>query len=152
MKMKNKKLVALVVCVIALSVIVIAAGDALLSPALVLIEKQLAMKKCSVNGENVRFTAEDFDKVLCCDVEFIKLEELPDSTQGTLNMGSLKLAENQILGRADLNKLVFCPKDGVTEDASFVFSNATAGQSEICVECVIHIFLIKKMSNPLPRI
>lgn len=139
MDFKNKKLLSVILCISVLSVMCIAAGYSALSPALSHIEKQISMKKCSVDGKKVEFSSEDFDGVLCSRVEFIKIEELPDSDSGTLMMGSLKLCENQIVDRDDFDKIVYCPANDVSEDAAFVFSNATSGEAEIRVCCTVHM-------------
>ena len=139
MNLKNKKLISVIICIFTMSFICFAAGYSALSPALSHIEKQISMKKCSVEGETVTFCAEDFDKVLCSRVEFVKIEELPVSEVGTLMMGSLKLGKNQILDRDDLDKLVFCPEPGISDDTAFVFSNATAGEPEISVSCNVYM-------------
>ncbi len=148
MNIKNKNFLALLICICLLSFNCLCADEALLSPAIRHIEKQLTLKKCAIYGENVKFSKADFDGVLCSDVEFIIIEKLPDASSGKLMMNSLKLSENQIVERDDFGKMVFCPVSPEITEASFVFSNATAGEPELAVNCVIH-FLEEENRSPV---
>ena len=148
MKLINKKLIAVMLCTSFLSVSAFSTGGVLLSPAFEHIEKQISLKKCSVNGEKVSFDVTDFDGVFCSDVDFIKIEELPASAYGYLTIGSLKLGENQIVERDDFDKIVFCPAENVLDDVSFVFSNATAGEAQVSARCVVH-FLDEENKHPI---
>ena len=148
MRLINKKLIAVMLCASLLSGAVFSAGGALLSPAFEHIEKQISLKKCSINGEKVSFDATDFDGVFCSDVDFIKIEELPASAHGYLAMGSLKLGENQIVEREDFDKIVFYPAENIFDDVSFVFSNATSGEAQVSARCVVH-FLDEENRNPV---
>ncbi len=138
MNIKFKRIGVLFVCMCVLTSVCFASG-ALLSPALKHIEKQIGMKKCSLNGQAVYFEAEDFDEVFCTEVEFIKLEELPDSSQGALCIGSLRTGENQIVERKDLDRLVFHPENAACGTVSFVFSNASAGESDVSAVCTVYM-------------
>lgn len=144
----NKKTICLLICVFVMCLNCFGAGGALLSPALSHIEKQLTLKKCTVYGENVRFSKTDFDGVLCSDVDFIVIEELPEASSGKLMLSSLKLSENQIIERADFGKIVFCPSSPQISEASFVFSNATSGEPDLSVQCVIR-FLEEENRSPI---
>lgn len=137
-------------CVLILGMNCFCASGALLSPAISHIEKQFTLKKCALSGENVRFSKADFDDTLCSDVNFIMIEKLPDASSGKLMLNSLKLSENQIIERTDFGKIVFCPSGQEISQASFVFSNATANQPDISVQCIIH-FLEEENRSPVAQ-
>ena len=148
MNIKNKKLILLFLCVLMLGLNCLCVGDALLSPAIRHIEKQLTMKRCALSGETVKFNKADFDDVLCADVDFIIIEKLPEASSGKLMMNNLKLSENQIIERADFGNMVFCPTSSEVTEASFVFRNATANEPELSVNCVVH-FLEEENRSPV---
>ena len=66
MSTRSKKLAAIAVCLLSLS---LAVGAVLLSPAMTSLEKQIRLQKCGVIGTPVRFESTDFDQVLCSKVQ-----------------------------------------------------------------------------------
>lgn len=104
MSTRSKKLAAIVMCLLSLS---LAVGAVLLSPAMTSIEKQIRLQKCGIIGTPIRFESADFDQVLCTKSEFIRMDTLPTLAEGTLLVGSTPISENQLIARADFDKMTF---------------------------------------------
>ena len=136
MSTRSKKLAAIAVCLLSLS---LAVGAVLLSPAMTSLEKQIRLQKCGVIGTPVRFESTDFDQVLCSKSEFIRMDSLPTLAEGTLLVGSAPISENQLIARADYDKISFVPTDDTVRFAAFTFSNATAKQSAVEVTCAVNL-------------
>lgn len=139
MKSSTKRFLSVVGCILLLSAVCIAAGSIKISPALEQIEKSLELKKCGITGNPVRFEKSDFDGVLCMKTDFIKIESLPEASDGKLCIGNIALAENQLIAREDFDKLVFSPAHVEVCTASFSFSDATAGQPEVTAKCTVNL-------------
>lgn len=136
MSTRSKKLAAIVMCLLSLS---LAVGAVLLSPAMTSIEKQIRLQKCGIIGTPIRFESADFDQVLCTKSEFIRMDTLPTLAEGTLLVGSTPISENQLIARADFDKMTFVPTDDTIRFATFTFSNATAKQSAVEVTCAMNL-------------
>lgn len=134
---RNKRIITLVVCVFMLSAVCFAAGSTLLSPALEHIGKQIEIKKCGIINSDVRFSASDFDEVLCTKAKFIKIETLPDASCGVLSVGDVPVSVNQIIAREDFANIVFSPANDIITEASFSFSNATTGENSVTASCTV---------------
>lgn len=139
MKSSTKRFISVIFCILALSAVCIAAKSIRLSPALEEIEKQIELKKCGIAGSTVKFDEADFDGLFRTKAEFIKIESLPDSSDGKLAIGSISLAENQLIARDDFNKIIFSPAHGDVCTAAFSFSNATVGQTEVTAKCTVNL-------------
>lgn len=139
MTTQTKKSTALILCLLMLTAVCLAAGGAVLSPALMHIEKEIKLQKCGVIGTDIRFNTGDFDDVLCGKTEFIRIDTLPDPTSGTLTLGAAALAENQLVAREDFEKLRFTPAVNESCTAQFTFSDATARRNETQVHCTVNI-------------
>ena len=139
MTTNSKKIVATLLCLCLLTAMCLAAGSAVLSPALYSIEKQIKLQKCGVVNTDVHFDAQDFDGVLCEKAEFIRIDSLPDDAFGSLRLGTAALSENQLIAREDFDRLVFSPAADALGNAQFYFSNATTRQSETQVLCTVYI-------------
>ena len=137
MSNRTKKLVGAFICISAFSLAATAA--VLLSPAMPHLEKQIRLQKCGVIGTPIHFSAEDFDKVLCAKSEFIRFDSLPELTEGTLVLEVTPISQNQLVSRADFDKIAFIPTDETVQNAAFVFSNATAKQSPVEVSCSVNL-------------
>ena len=136
MSTRSKKLAAIVMCLLSFS---LAVGAVLLSPAMTSIEKQIRLQKCGIIGTPIRFESADFDQVLCTKSEFIRMDTLPTLAEGTLLVGSTPISENQLIARADFDKMTFVPTDDTIRFATFTFSNATAKQSAVEVTCAMNL-------------
>ena len=134
---RNKRIITLIVCVFMLSAVCFAAGSTLLSPALEHIGKQIEMKKCGIINSDVRFSASDFDEVLCTKAKFIKIETLPDTSCGVLSVGDVPVSVNQIIAREDFANIVFSPANDIITETSFTFSNATTGENSVTASCTV---------------
>ncbi len=134
---RNKRIIAAIVCVFTLSAVCFAASSSLLSPALKHLEKQIEMKKCGVINNDVRFSASDFDEVLCTKAQFIRIETLPDASSGTLSVGNAPISENQIIARNNFENIVFTPASDIISETTFSFSNATSGESSVTASCTV---------------
>ena len=117
----------------------VVAQKTILSPALIAIEKQLTLKKCGIMNSKITFSTEDFDKVLCCEADYIVVEELPEEAMGVLCIGSLKIEDEQIVKRSDFNKIVFYPTSDMQGTAEFVFSSKNEKLTDVCVRCVMNV-------------
>ena len=137
MSRKNKRFILTLVCILTLSSVCFAAGNHLLSPALKHIEKQIEMKKCGVTNSNISFSASDFDEILHTKVQFIKIESLPDSSEGTLFVKNAPVSTNQIIARDDFKHITFTPAVPQAVTSTFTFSNATTGESEVSANCTV---------------
>lgn len=137
MSKKNKRFILALICIVALSSVCLAAGGPLLSPALEHIGKQIEMKKCGIINSNVSFSTSDFDEILCTKAQFIKIESLPDAASGTLSVRNVPVSVNQIIARDDFKNIVFTPATDALTTATFTFSNATYGESEVSASCTV---------------
>lgn len=106
----------------------------LLSPALAEIEKNLTLGKHGKAGENITFSAKDFDEAFCEKVRFIKIRSLPGADEGTLALGKEAIYENQTVDRDEFSKIVFRPYDENVRSAEFVFGG---GAKSTEIRCTI---------------
>ena len=138
MTMTNKRRIFFVaICLVLLTVTVSAAVAYNLSPGLDILQNQIEMKKCGVINCDVSFTAEEFDDVLCSEVDYITITSLPDPSCGVLKVGGTDLLENQTISRKNISLLKFVPKNDMLTEASFTFKDAAEGN--INAVCTIHI-------------
>ena len=139
MNIKTRILAIAVLCTVILTSVFIVSGDALISPALEAVEKQINLKKCGVINSNISFSASEIDKTLYSKAEFIKIESLPDKSVGVLKLGNLALSENQLISREDFDKIVFSPVEDIVGNTSFRFSNVTFKQPDTAVNCTLYV-------------
>ena len=136
---RQKRIVALCMCVLLLGAVAIAAGSGVISPALTALEKEITLKKCGVAGTDVRFSQEDIDSVLLEKAEFITIDSLPDPSAGYLYVSGAMASEGQLVARSDFEKLVFSPSEDAEGEAVFSFSNASRRQSDTSVVCTVYM-------------
>ncbi len=97
---------------------------ALVSPALKVLAANTDMAKAAVVGDNIGFTAEDFERSLCVgNIASITIEELPSETDGKLMLGTAALSAAQSVSGDALDVLTFVPASEDVKSGSFVFSD-----------------------------
>ncbi|MBQ7982045.1 MAG: hypothetical protein IJ302_00625, partial [Clostridia bacterium] len=117
-------------------------GTPLLTPALRILAARTAMHKSGVVGEEMCFSADDFEKVLGYTPTEITLTTLPDRTQGVLKLGTLELSEGVSLSASVLSGLHFCPSTAAEAPvtASFTFTAAgKAYETDTALSCMLHL-------------
>lgn len=139
MNIKTRIVAIAVLCTVIFTSVCIVSGDALISPALEAVEKQINLKKCGVINNNINFSTSEIDKTLYSKAEFIKIESLPDKAVGVLKLGNLALSENQLISREDFDKIVFSPAEDTVGNTSFQFRNVTFKQPDTAVNCTIYV-------------
>lgn len=98
------------------------------SPALAVISRNISLIKSGLCGEEITFTAEDFETTLGVDkLDTVVILSLPSPESGTLMLGELEVMENQTISRANLSALRFLPSGDGEVSCNFVFR---AGNSE----------------------
>lgn len=102
----------------------------LLSPALALLSDDTVMIKSALVASDIRFSGEDFNRSVGCDVDSITVTALPPSTAGTLLLGNAPVSVNQTISYASLSNLRF---RGNTEcvETSFRFKSG----ADYSIEC-----------------
>ena len=100
---------------------------------------QCGMGKFGISGGEIAFSPEDFERSMNQRrVDHLTFEELPDTSLGTLWLGSEAIKEGQTVSRENLHKLSYVPKGkGILED-SFVFSTGRGYE----IEC--SLFMLEK--------
>ena len=97
------------------------------------IASEAGMIKAGLYGKKITFTDEDFKSALCkAELETIKIESLPQTSEGTLLLGGRRVMEGQEIKRRHLSLLEFIPKSRGVEKACFTFS-ADGGESIVCL-------------------
>ncbi len=115
----------IVSCICAVSATV---ERATVSPALSIISNDIEMIKTVRCGGEIRFTSEDFEKLLGCEnLDGITVNTLPSKTAGKLMLGSLEVIKNQMISSSNLSALRFVPSGSSEIETSFVFN---AGKTE----------------------
>ena len=139
---RNFKLAAILVMLAVTAASAISAADRRLSPALEHVAAEYSMVK-SGSGENIRFSAEDFESSVGAHISSITLTALPPDNDGTLVLGEAPVSAGQTISGANLSLLRFIPS-GASDETSFKF---TAGRS-YTTECIIK--LSDRASNASP--
>ncbi len=92
----------------------------LLSPGLTHLAQDCTMIRSGIVSSEIRFSAEDFDRAVGCDVTSVTVTALPPVSQGVLYYGSLPVFVNQEIRASALDDLRFVPAVGCKE-SSFRF-------------------------------
>ena len=96
-------------------------NEAKVSPALDIIASESKMIKTGISGEEITFSADDFERVLnVSNISSITLSSLPEKTDGALFLGSYEVSEGMTISRANIGSL------------KFIFSNENIGSSSFC--------------------
>ncbi len=135
--MKTTKKYLCTVIALIISVITAYAQFSSISPTLGLIEERVTLQKCGVINRNVTFNEDDFDKTLYSDVEYVTIDSLPNSDDGTLYLRGVRVLENQTVSRSELNELYFEPAAEKQGSATFGFSDALS--ESVSAVCQINI-------------
>ena len=100
----------------------ITVNGAMLSPAISVMQEDFAMIKTGVGINTVSFGEEDFEELLGkSDFTGIKLQTLPDTSDGVLKLGTKPLEEGDVIERKMLAALRFIPaEEGKTAVFHFI--------------------------------
>lgn len=112
--------VSVIISVIALYAITVAGAS--VSPALDVIAREYSMTVCGISGETVDFsTKQFFDAAGSDSFEAVKVQSLPNSSDGKLYLYDSAVLENQVIPVSDIENLTFVPEKDA-QNASFRFS------------------------------
>lgn len=138
--MKTLKLLKLITFCIIVAVLLAfgasaASGD--ISPALTYLRKTTTLEKCSVGGETVSFSKDDFIKTVGADFDYIVISKLPE--KGVLLLNGVKVLTGQTIPVSSLDYLKFNPDSKAAQTCSFTFTTRAAGWEDIEVPCQISV-------------
>ncbi len=127
-----KKLVALILTLVAIFGVCAVSASAFLGPGAQVIASDIKMVKTGLKGHKMTFTDGDFKSALCVtDFNSITVTSIPTSLEGTLLLGGRRVSEGREIQRKNLGGLVFVPASKSVSECSFKFK--VDGGSEI--EC-----------------
>jgi len=131
-------LAALLLLTTAGGAVVSAVGEeAVVSPALSVLSRELTMVKSGVGRAEITFCAEDFEEALgVSKLDSVVIRTLPTASDGKLMLGSLEVMKNQTISRSNLSALRFVPA-GTGRDAAFVFE--AGGDASYAVTCTLRV-------------
>jgi len=137
--MKRKKYVLLFILTVVLMgggiiPLVVAQDTALpVSPALEIIANERSMAKSGEAGEEIIFSAADFEKALhVSSISAIMVTELPAVSDGVLYLGNTQVSRGQVISRANLSYLKFIFAGTEITDSAFCFSTDHGDYSIRC--------------------
>ncbi len=133
----SKKAICTAIALIISAFTVYAQFSTVFSPTLDIIEKRVTLQKCGVKNRSVTFSENDFDKSLYSEVEYVTINSLPDSKDGTLYLRGIRVLENQTVSRSELDELYFEPAAEKQGSATFGFSDALS--ESVSAVCQINI-------------
>ncbi len=111
-----------------------------LTPAIAVISNDFCLIKSGATGNELTFSAEDFETALGCDkLKTVTITSLPERSLGYLMLGELEVMENQVVSRKNLSSLKFIPKSTGSISCSFGFE--TGKQESYSLTC--NIFLLE---------
>ena len=88
---------------------------ALLSPAMSILAADGGMAKSALVGESIKFTAEDFARVMNIEhVNSITITELPPITDGELRVGSAVITGEQTISASSVSLMTFSSSEAVS--------------------------------------
>jgi hypothetical protein len=97
-------------------------GSGIVSPALQVIANYTPMAKSGICGNEILFTADDFERALNLSrVSSVTITKTPDITEGELLVGSVKINAGQTISRGNLSLLSFAAASADVAKASFSF-------------------------------
>lgn len=112
-----------------------ARGDAV-SPALLVLAHKNTMAKSCVQGEEIGFVAEDFEKALnVSSVASITITELPERSDGILYLGGSEVTVGQTVSRANISYLTFVFMNEDISDSAFRFST---NHGDYDISCAVY--------------
>ncbi len=112
-------------------------GDKIVSPALAVIANYTPMAISGIVGNEILFTAEDFERALNLSrVALIKVTRTPDVTEGELLVGSVKISAGQTISRANLSLLSFAAATDSVTKSGFSFE---ANNSGVSINCSLYL-------------
>ena len=90
-------------------------SEHLLSPAISLIAEDSCMAMASINGEGISFDSDDFARAMnLSSVDSITITEAPSAACGELRVGERVVHSGQVLGKGDIERLVYAPMSSVS--------------------------------------
>lgn len=93
------------------------------SPALDILAEQSRMAKAAITGEDVVFSAEDFERALNVSrVSSLTVTSVPARADGILYLGDSEVSEGQVISRANISYLKFVFMNEEITDSVFCFS------------------------------
>ena len=108
-------------------------SDAPVSPALAVIANYTPMAKAGVVGNEILFSAEDFERALNLSrVDSITVTRAPDVTDGELLIGSVVVKSGQSISRENLSLLSYAPVRADSREADFEFCVGNGGYDITC--------------------
>lgn len=113
----------LIVLSICFAVPLSAKQETAVSPALHILAAQNSVAKAGLVGEDIVFSADDFEKALnISTLSAVTVSELPAKTDGILYLGGSEVSEGQLVSTANLSHLRFVFSGEDVTDSSFCFS------------------------------
>lgn len=129
---------ALMLATAGLGAVSAAEEKASVSPALSIISGNIDMVKTGLCGNEIRFTAKDFEDALgVSELDSVVIISLPSAVSGKLMLGSLEVMKNQTISKANLSALRFVPQSSEKSECNFVFRAGNAQKYD--VTCTIHV-------------
>ena len=96
-------------------------SEHLLSPAISLIAEDSCMAVAGIKGESIKLDCDDFARAMnLSSVDSITFTEAPSAACGELLVGERVVHSGQVLGKGDIERLVYAPMSSVSS-ASFRF-------------------------------
>ena len=107
------------------------------SPALQIIANHTPIAKAGLAGNELLFSAEDFERALNIDeISSITITKAPAVTDGELLVGSVRLAAGNTISRAHLSMMSYAAATDDIKDTSFSF---TVNGSAYSVTCSLYL-------------
>ncbi|MDD4164507.1 MAG: S-layer homology domain-containing protein [Eubacteriales bacterium] len=115
----------------------VSAANSDISPAISFLRKTTTLDKCSVDGETVSFTKDDFLDTVGADFDYIVISTLP--SDGVLTLNGVTVSTGQTIPVASLDYLKFMPSGSEAKTCKFTFTTRASGWENTDVGCVINI-------------
>lgn len=113
------------------------------SPALQIIANHTPIAKAGLVGNELLFSAEDFERALNIDkISSITITKAPAVTDGELLVGSVRLAEGNTISRTHISMMSYAAATDDIKDTSFSF---TVNGSPYSVTC--SLYLLDKVNH-----
>lgn len=107
------------------------------SPALQIIANHTPIAKAGMVGNELLFSAEDFERALNIDkISSITITKAPAVTDGELLVGSVRLTEGNTISRAHISMMSYSVATDDIKDTNFSFS---VNGSSYSVTCSLHL-------------
>lgn len=112
-----------------------AGGD--ISPAIGYLRSTTTLSKCSVGGETVSFSQNDFVETIGAQFDYIVISKLPE--KGILTLNGVKVLSGQTIPVSSLDYLKFNPDSTTVQTCVFSFTTKAVGWEDIEVPCQINV-------------